>query len=104
MALISSVFAVTTLPAKTGHFSKTAESMPGVVKSMPKRGLPVRIAGLSRPGGGLPDNFVVLWIFEVDRLEVGRREGGSFAREFAIAEGSLRALMIHAARGCGAFR
>ena len=33
-------FALTTLPPYTGHFSYTAYSMPGTVKSMPKIGLP----------------------------------------------------------------
>src|SRR5713226_2792856 len=54
MALISSTFALTTRPANTGHFWNTAESMPGIVKSMPKIGLPVKIAALSTPGVDLP--------------------------------------------------
>ena len=43
-----------TLPPNTGHFSKTAYSMPGTLTSMPKSGLPVTIAGLSTPAIGLP--------------------------------------------------
>jgi len=53
-ALISSRFAVTTFPPNTGHFSNTAESMPGTAKSMPKSGLPVTMAGLSTLGMGWP--------------------------------------------------
>ena len=54
MALIASRLALATLPPNTGHFSNTAYSMPGSVKSMLKIGLPVTIAVLSTPRVGLP--------------------------------------------------
>ena len=53
-ALITSRFALATLPPNTGHFSKTAYSIPGMVKSIEKIGLPVAIAFTSTPGVGLP--------------------------------------------------
>ncbi len=53
-ALISSRFAAATFPPNTGHFSKTAYSMPGSVKSMLKIGWPVTMARVSTPGVGLP--------------------------------------------------
>ena len=53
-ALISSRFALATLPPKTGHFSKTADSMPGSVKSIANTGWPVTIFRLSTPGTFVP--------------------------------------------------
>ena len=46
---ISSTLAETTLPPNTGHFSITAWSMPGSVKSMLNTGFPVTMAGTSAP-------------------------------------------------------
>ena len=46
-ALISSRFALTTLPPYTGHFTNIAASMPGAVTSIPKSGFPVTILWMS---------------------------------------------------------
>ena len=50
----TSRFALTALPPNTGHFSKTAKSVPGGSRSMLNEGLPVTIAALSTPLIGLP--------------------------------------------------
>ena len=71
MALISSRLALTTLPMNTGHFSNTAYSMPGIVKSMLKIGLPVTIARLSTPGIGLPMILKSFGSFRVTVLSSG---------------------------------
>ena len=63
-ALISSRFALTTLPPNTGHFSNTAYSMPGSVKSMPKSGLPVTIVGVVDAAHRLADDLEVLRILQ----------------------------------------
>ena len=52
--LISSRLALTALPPNTGHFSKTACSIPGGFTSTLNTGLPVTICKLSTPGSGLP--------------------------------------------------
>src|SRR3954466_531435 len=52
--LISSRLALTAVPPKTGHFSNTADNMPGKARSMLYTGFPVVIAIPSTPGRGLP--------------------------------------------------
>ena len=50
----SSRLALTALPPNTGHFSNTADSIPGGSTSMLNIGLPVTMSALSTPLIGLP--------------------------------------------------
>ena len=74
---MTSRFARTTLPPKTGHFSYTAYNIPGRVTSMPKSGAPVTMARLSTP--------------EVDRPMMPKSAGCLSATALISGTGSVAA-------------
>ena len=88
MSLISSRLALTTLPAKTGHFSKTAQSMPGTREIDAVERLAGDDGGVVHAGSGVADDFVVLGILQFDGLRARAGQRGGLGGELAVGERS----------------